>query len=78
MLVALLAWSPQTCKTILGPVGFLLGTWLVAGALVDLVSRTGRGPLGGRFARLGRLPRADWASLPRMRASASPSPGSPG
>lgn len=60
VLVALLAWTLQTQKTILGPVGFLLGTWLVGGALVDLWSRTGRGALGGRFGRLMRLPRADW------------------
>lgn len=60
VLVALLAWTLQTQKTILGPVGFLLGTWLVAGSVVDLFSRTGRGPLGERLARLTRLPRADW------------------
>jgi len=60
VLVMLLVWTMQTEKTILGPVGFLLGTWLVAGSLVDLASRTGRGPIGQRFARLGRLPRADW------------------
>ena len=60
VLVALLAWTLQTGKTILGPVGFLLGTGLVAGAVTDLFSRTGRGPLSGRFGRLKRLPRADW------------------
>ncbi len=60
VLVALLAWTIQTERTILGPVGFLLGTWVVSGALVDLFSRTGRGPLGQRLGRLARLPRADW------------------
>ncbi len=58
--VALLAWTLQTGRTILGPVGFLLGTWLVAGALTDLFGRTGRGPIGQRLSRLTRLPRADW------------------
>jgi cytochrome c-type biogenesis protein CcmF len=60
VLLALLIWTMQTEKTILGPVGFLLGTWLVSGALVDLASRTGRGPIGARLSRLTRLPRADW------------------
>ncbi|OIP82998.1 MAG: c-type cytochrome biogenesis protein CcmF [Rhodobacterales bacterium CG2_30_65_12] len=60
VVVGLLAWTIQTQKTILGPVGFLLGTWLVAGALTDLFSRTGRGPMAARLARLAHLPRADW------------------
>ncbi|WP_281841506.1 heme lyase CcmF/NrfE family subunit [Sinisalibacter aestuarii] len=60
VLIALLAWTLQTQRTILGPVGFLLGTWLVSGAVVDLMSRTGRGPWGQRLSRLTRLPRADW------------------
>jgi len=58
--VFLLVWTLQTQRTILGPVGFLLGTWLVAGAAIDLISRTGRGPLGERVMRALRLPRADW------------------
>ncbi|WP_204114153.1 heme lyase CcmF/NrfE family subunit [Shimia biformata] len=55
-----LVWAMQTEKTLLGPIGLLLGTWLVAGAATDLISRTGRGDFGGRMARLMRLPRADW------------------
>ncbi len=55
--LAALAWAMQTGKTALGPVGVFLGTWLVVGAVVDLWSRTGR---RGSFARLWRLPRADW------------------
>jgi cytochrome c-type biogenesis protein CcmF len=51
-----LAWAIQTERTLLGPIGMFLGTWLVAGAAVDLWSRTGK----GGFARLKRLPRADW------------------
>ena len=53
-----LAWAMQTGRSALGPVGLMLGTWLVAGAAVDLWSRTGRG--ADRLGRLRRLPRADW------------------
>ena len=55
-----LAWSVQSGRTALGPVGLALGAWLVAGAAVDLASRTGRGGFGARLGRLSRLPRADW------------------
>ncbi|NBE08835.1 heme lyase CcmF/NrfE family subunit [Paragemmobacter ruber] len=60
MALGALAWSMQTGRTALGPVGVILGVWVLGGALVDLWARTGRGALAGRFARLGRLPRADW------------------
>lgn len=50
----------QTRQTALGPIGLMLGAWVVFGALTDLWSRTGREGLGARLARLGRLPRADW------------------
>jgi cytochrome c-type biogenesis protein CcmF len=59
LVVALLAWTIQTERTILGPIGFLLGAWLVGGALTDLWSRLGRGAISGRLGRLARLPRAD-------------------
>ncbi|UZD92333.1 heme lyase CcmF/NrfE family subunit [Cognatishimia activa] len=55
-----LAWALQTEKSLLGPVGLLLGTWVVVGAFIDVMSRTGRGSLSQRLARLMRLPRADW------------------
>ncbi|MEP2531048.1 heme lyase CcmF/NrfE family subunit [Shimia sp.] len=58
--LAALAWVMQTQRSILGPVGLFLGAWLVFGALTDVASRTGRGSLSARFARLVRLPRADW------------------
>ncbi len=61
--VAGLVWAMQSEKTLLGPIGVMLGTWLVAGALTDIAGRTGRGPIGSRLARLGRLPRADWGKL---------------
>jgi cytochrome c-type biogenesis protein CcmF len=56
--IGCLAFALQTGRSALGPVGLFLGAWLVAGALIDLWSRTGRGP--DRLGRLRRLPRADW------------------
>jgi cytochrome c-type biogenesis protein CcmF len=53
-----LAWSMQTGRSAVGPVGVFLGAWLVFGALVDVWTRTGRG--NNRLSRLTRLPRADW------------------
>ncbi|SPF80741.1 heme lyase CcmF/NrfE family subunit [Pseudoprimorskyibacter insulae] len=52
-----LAWAMQSGKTLLGPIGVFLGTWVVAGALTDLYTRTGR---SRDLTRLLRLPRADW------------------
>ncbi|EYD76258.1 Cytochrome c heme lyase subunit CcmF [Rubellimicrobium mesophilum DSM 19309] len=55
-LMAALAWTVGTGRTILAPVGAALGTWIIAGAALDLWQRIGRsGP-----SRLLRLPRADW------------------
>jgi cytochrome c-type biogenesis protein CcmF len=53
-----LVWAMQTGRSIVGPMGAGLGAWIVAGALVDLWTRTGTG--GDRLGRLRRLPRADW------------------
>ena len=58
--VGALVFAVQTGRSGLGPVAAALGVWVVLGAAVDLWSRTGRGALMGRVARLGRLPRADW------------------
>jgi cytochrome c-type biogenesis protein CcmF len=58
--VGLLVWAMQSERSTLGPIGVMLGLWVVLGALWDLWSRTGRGALAGRLSRLGRLPRADW------------------
>ncbi len=56
-----LAWAVQSGRSLMGPVGLALGTWLVVGAAIDLWSRTGtRGDASSRMRRLGRLPRADW------------------
>ncbi|GGL63967.1 heme lyase CcmF/NrfE family subunit [Wenxinia marina] len=58
--LAALAVAMQTGRSALGPLGLLLGAWILFGAALDLWSKTGRGALGGRVARLRRLPRADW------------------
>ena len=58
-----LAFAMQTGRSALGPVGAALGAWVVFGALTDLWSRTGRGPVAARLARLQRLPRADWGKV---------------
>lgn len=55
-----LAYAMQTGRSALGPVGLALGAWVVFGALTDLWARTGREAVAARFARLWRLPRADW------------------
>ncbi|NNE53300.1 MAG: heme lyase CcmF/NrfE family subunit [Sulfitobacter sp.] len=56
--VAGLAWTVQTGRSLLGPMGMFLGVWLIMGVIVELAQRTGRG--GDRLGRLMRLPRADW------------------
>ncbi|WP_432448003.1 heme lyase CcmF/NrfE family subunit [Aliiroseovarius marinus] len=61
--VLALVWAMQSGKSALGPIGMFLGTWLVAGALIDIASRTGRGTPSARLSRLTRLPRADWGKL---------------
>jgi cytochrome c-type biogenesis protein CcmF len=60
MALGALAWAMQTGRSALGPVGVILAAWVVFGALADLWQRAGRGDLGSKLSRLGRLPRADW------------------
>ncbi len=55
-----LAWAMQTGNSALGPLGLMLGTWVVSGAVIDLWQRGGREGLGLRLRRITRLPRADW------------------
>jgi cytochrome c-type biogenesis protein CcmF len=52
-----LVWAMQTGRSLLGPVGVFLGVWLVMGAGIDLISRTGQ---NRDLKRLFRLPRAEW------------------
>ncbi|EKE72867.1 heme lyase CcmF/NrfE family subunit [Celeribacter baekdonensis] len=55
-----LIWSMQTQKTLLAPIGLGLGTWVVAGAIQDIVLKLGK---NRNLSRLFRLPRADWGRL---------------
>ncbi|MGC3936683.1 heme lyase CcmF/NrfE family subunit [Roseobacter sp. EG26] len=59
--IAGLAYAMQSGRSLLGPIGMFLAAWIVAGTIVDLAQRTGRG--SGRWARLMRLPRADWGKM---------------
>ncbi len=52
-----LVWAIQTGQSLQGPIALFLGAWVVFGAVVDLISRTGR---NRDLSRLLRLPRADW------------------
>ncbi|WP_343502366.1 heme lyase CcmF/NrfE family subunit [Alloyangia pacifica] len=52
-----LVWAMQSGRSLMGPVGVFLGTWLVAGSITDLLSRLGQ---SRDWRRLARLPRADW------------------
>lgn len=58
--LGLLAYAMQSGKSALGPVGLVLGAWVVFGALADLWHRAGRGGLADKLGRLGRMGRADW------------------
>ncbi len=58
--IAALVYALQTNRSALGPLGILVGLWVVFGAVIDVWARTGRSDLGNRLSRLTRLPRADW------------------
>ncbi len=60
MALGALVWALQTGRSALGPIGVVLGVWVMLGALADLWTRGGRGPIAARLSRLTRLPRADW------------------
>ncbi|MDO6590632.1 heme lyase NrfEFG subunit NrfE [Loktanella sp. D2R18] len=58
--VGALAYAIQTERTALGPIGVILGVWVVGGSIADLWMRSGRGSIKARLGRVTRLPRADW------------------
>lgn len=60
--IAVFIWMIGTGRTILGPVGVFLGSWVILGAVADLWARTGR-EHSGRLRRAVRLPRADWGRV---------------
>ncbi len=53
--VAGLAFTVQTGRSLLGPIGLFLGVWLITGTVVELLQRS-----KGSWRRLRFLPRADW------------------
>lgn len=57
--VVAIVWTVQTERSMIAPIGVALGTWLVFGAGVDLLQRTGRGGAAAKLRRLIHLPRAD-------------------
>ena len=63
MALGALAWTLQTQRSILGPIGVVLAAWVLLGALSDLWQRAGRGLLASRLGRLTRLPRSDWGKV---------------
>ena len=53
-------WSIQTGQCLIGPMGVFLGTWIVVGTLVDLLSKLGSSK---SVRRLIFLPRADYGKF---------------
>ena len=55
-------WAWQEGEALLAPVGLALAAWVILGVFVDLWERGGfaKAGLAGGFARLARMPRADW------------------
>ena len=53
-------WSIQTGQSLMGPIGVFLGTWIVVGTLVDLLSKLGSSK---SVRRLIFLPRADYGKF---------------
>ena len=58
-----LIWTVQTGRTLLAPMGALLASCLVFGAIADLWVRSGRGSVSDKLGRAWRLPRADWGRV---------------
>jgi cytochrome c-type biogenesis protein CcmF len=60
--LGVLAWTVQTGRSALAPVGAALAAWLVFGAFTEIAERIrlGRAPLPETIRRAVNLPRADW------------------
>ncbi len=57
--VLALVYAMQTGNSAMGPIGLMLGAWLVTGALTDLWSKKGNSPIS----RLLRLQRSDYGRV---------------
>ena len=53
-------WSIQTGQSLIGPIGVFLGSWIVMGAIIDLLSKLGN---SRSIRRLIFLPRADFGKF---------------
>tara|TARA_B100000674_G_scaffold429253_1_gene385038 strand:- start:2020 stop:3981 length:1962 start_codon:yes stop_codon:yes gene_type:complete len=53
-------WSVQTGQSLIGPIGVFLGSWIVMGTIIDLLSKLGNSRSMGR---LMFLPRADFGKF---------------
>ena len=53
-------WSIQTRQSLIGPIGVFLGSWIVMGTIIDLLSKLGNSRSMGR---LMFLPRADFGKF---------------
>ena len=53
-------WSIQTGQSLIGPIGVFLGSWIVMGAIIDLLSKLGN---SRSMRRLIFLPRADFGKF---------------
>ncbi|MDN5788053.1 heme lyase CcmF/NrfE family subunit [Pseudorhodobacter sp.] len=58
--LGLLAYAVQTGQSAVGPIGLMLGAWVVFGSAKDLWMRSGHGAILERLRRILRLPSADW------------------
>ncbi len=53
-------WSIQTGQSLIGPIGVFIGSWIVMGAIIDLLSKLGN---SRSIRRLIFLPRADFGKF---------------
>jgi cytochrome c-type biogenesis protein CcmF len=53
-------WSIQTGQSLIGPIGIFLGSWIVMGTIIDLLSKLGN---SRSMRRLMFLPRADFGKF---------------
>ena len=60
MCLAGFIWSIQTGQSLIGPIGVFLGSWIVMGTIIDLLSKLGNSRSMGR---LMFLPRADFGKF---------------